>query len=279
MELDVDQAVLLGPGEGERLGEHIVVKVELPEVSVNEVSRTGPFEGAGPHFHKEHVDVFYVLEGELDVINGAETVRAGPGTSVVVPPGVVHGFRGPGDARYLNIRADGGTSSTSAGSPATASGSTGASDIDEPQEPADAIVAGPDGGERLERRFLHERDQGGDDADLALRADVRRDVEGVDRHSHDDHIDSFFVLEGEVDFLLEGRTVRAGADSYVAAPLNVTHGFRPVAPARFSTSTRRTPASPGEREVAPRYGRLPTCGRALRPGRPRPRTARRLPRS
>ena len=79
MELDVAQAALLGPGEGERLGEHIVVKIERPEISVNEVVRTGPFEGAGPHFHKEHVDVFYVLEGELEVINGTETVRAGPG--------------------------------------------------------------------------------------------------------------------------------------------------------------------------------------------------------
>src|SRR5918994_2966678 len=150
VELDVTQAVLLGPGEGERLGEHIVVKVELPEISVNEVVRTGPFEGAGPHFHKEHVDVFYVLEGELEVINGAETVRAGPGTSVVVPPGVVHGFRGPGDARYLNIHAPDG------GFIEYIRRITGDRirvdwdnyDVDEPQGPSGAIVAGPEGGER-----------------------------------------------------------------------------------------------------------------------------------
>ena len=236
MELDVGQAVLLGPGEGERLGEHIVVKVELPEVSVNEVSRTGPFEGAGPHFHKEHVDVFYVLEGELEVINGAETVRAGPGTSVVVPPGVVHGFRGPGDARYLNIHApDGGFIEYIRR--ITGDGvrvDWDSYDVDEPQGPADAIVAGPDGGERLERRLPHERDQGGDDADLALRADVRRDLGGrrpaLARRPHR------LVLRPRGRGRVSARGARPCGrvpDSYVAAPPAVTHGFRPVAPARF----------------------------------------------
>lgn len=235
MELDVGQGVLLGPGEGERLGEYIVVKLELPQVSVNEVNRSGPFEGAGPHFHKEHVDVFYVLEGELEVINGTETVRAGPGTSVVVPPGIVHGFRGPGDARYLNIHApDGGFIEyirriTGDGVKVD----WDSYDVDEPQGPADAIVAGPDGGERLERRFLENVIRAETTQISLFELTFDETWEGVDPHSHDDHIDSFFVLEGEVDFLLGDETVRAGVDSYVAAPLNVTHGFRPIAPARF----------------------------------------------
>jgi quercetin dioxygenase-like cupin family protein len=235
VELDVGQAVLLGPGEGERLGEYIVVKLELPQVSVNEVNRAGPFEGAGPHFHKEHVDVFYVLEGELEVISGTEMVRAGPGTSVVVPPGIVHGFRGPGDARYLNIHApDGGFIEYIRR--ITGDGvrvDWDSYDVDGPQGPAGAIVAGPDGGERLERRFLEN----------VIRAETREISlfeltfdeawEGVDPHTHDDHVDSFYVLDGEVDFLLGDETVRAGVGSYVAAPPNLTHGFRPVAPARF----------------------------------------------
>ena len=57
--------------------------------------------------------------------------------------------------------------------------------------------------------------------------------EGVDPHYHDDHVDSFFVLDGEVDFLLGDETARAGTGTYVAAPPNFTHGFRPIAPARF----------------------------------------------
>jgi quercetin dioxygenase-like cupin family protein len=57
--------------------------------------------------------------------------------------------------------------------------------------------------------------------------------EGVDPHHHDDHVDSFFVLDGQVDFLLGDETARAGTGTYVAAPPGATHGFRPIAPARF----------------------------------------------
>jgi hypothetical protein len=76
MELDVAQGVFLGPGEGERLNERIVVKIERPEISVNEVTVGPEFEGPGPHFHKEHVDAFYVLEGQLEFTDGTETLLA-----------------------------------------------------------------------------------------------------------------------------------------------------------------------------------------------------------
>jgi mannose-6-phosphate isomerase-like protein (cupin superfamily) len=229
--------IVLGPGEGERLGERIVVKIERPEISVNEVKAQGPFEGAGPHFHKKHVDVFFVLEGELKLLNGTETVRAGAGTSVVVPPGIVHGFNnpGPGGVRYLNIHApDGGFIDYIRR--ITGDGvrvDWDSYDVDEPHGPAGAIVAGPNGGERLERRLTENVIRAETTQISLFELTFDETWEGVDPHSHDDHIDSFFVLEGEVDFLLGNETVRAGVDSYVAAPLNVTHGFRPVAPARL----------------------------------------------
>jgi mannose-6-phosphate isomerase-like protein (cupin superfamily) len=235
MKLDVGQPVLLRAGEGERLGEYIVLKIERPEISVNEVTRRGPFEGAGPHFHKEHADVFFILEGELELINGTETLRAGPGTSVVVPPGIVHGFRGPGDARYLNIHApDGGFIEyirRIIGDGIKVEWDS--YDVDEPYGPAEAIVAGPDGGERLKRRLLENvvRAETAEISLFEMTFDER--WEGVDPHSHDDHVDSFYVLDGEVDFLLGEETVRAGTGTYVAAPPHVTHGFRPVGPARF----------------------------------------------
>jgi mannose-6-phosphate isomerase-like protein (cupin superfamily) len=236
VELDVTQAVLLGPGEGERLGEHIVVKIERPEVSVNEVTRTGPFQGAAPHFHKEHVDVFYVLEGELEVLNGTEWVRAGPETSVVVPPGIVHGFRGPGDARYLNIHApDGGFIEYIRR--ITGDGvrvDWDSYDVDEPYGPADAIVAGPDGGERLVRSSSHANTIRAETTELSLFVmEIDSGWEGVDPHSHDDHVDAFYVLDGEVSFSMAGESVQVGAGTFFAAPLNVEHGFRPVGPARI----------------------------------------------
>ena len=46
-----------------------------------------------------------MLEGELELLVDGETVRVGPGSSVVVPPGVVHAFTSVGSARFLNVHA------------------------------------------------------------------------------------------------------------------------------------------------------------------------------
>jgi mannose-6-phosphate isomerase-like protein (cupin superfamily) len=214
------------------------VKLERPEVSVNEVNARGPFEGASPHFHKDHVDVFFVLEGELEILNGTETVRAGPGTSVVVPPGIVHGFdnRGPGGVRYLNIHApDGGFIEYIRR--VTGDGvrvDWDSYDVDEPYGPADAIITGPDGGERLVRSASHANTIRAETTQISLlEMEVDSGWDGVNPHSHADHVDAFFVLDGEVEFFAEGETVRVGAGTFFGAPLHVEHGFRPVGPARI----------------------------------------------
>ena len=54
------------------------------------------------------------------------------------------------------------------------------------------------------------------------------DFEGVELHSHEDHVDSFYVLAGEAEFVLGDETVRVGPGSYVAAPVGAVHGFRNV---------------------------------------------------
>lgn len=54
------------------------------------------------------------------------------------------------------------------------------------------------------------------------------DFEGVDPHSHPDHSDSFYVLEGEVEFFVRGEWRRAGPGTFVSIPRNVEHGFRPA---------------------------------------------------
>jgi quercetin dioxygenase-like cupin family protein len=53
------------------------------------------------------------------------------------------------------------------------------------------------------------------------------DFEGVDPHTHADHTDSFYMLEGEVEFLLDGEWHRAGPGTFLSVPPNVVHGFRP----------------------------------------------------
>jgi quercetin dioxygenase-like cupin family protein len=62
----------------------------------------------------------------------------------------------------------------------------------------------------------------------ALELSFPADFEGVDLHTHSDHTDSFYVLEGEVEFLLNDERHRAGPGTFVAIPPNVAHGFRPA---------------------------------------------------
>jgi len=83
------------------------VLAELPELEVIDM-RFGPaFEGVDLHAHDDHVDSFYVLEGEAEFTVGGEVFRAPPGTYVTAPAGVVHGFRSVGDVdlRILNVHA------------------------------------------------------------------------------------------------------------------------------------------------------------------------------
>jgi len=48
----------------------------------------------------------------------------------------------------------------------------------------------------------------------------------VEPHTHDDHTDSFLVLEGEVEFTAGDETVVLGPGSFFSAPPGARHGFR-----------------------------------------------------
>src|SRR5436305_13658082 len=104
-------AIVFGPGEGEILGRPGIrthrVLAELPEFEVVEMTFGPGWEGVHPHTHADHVDSFYVLEGEVEFLLGDRTIRGGPGTYVAVPRGVVHGFRNAGaeSIRVLNLTA------------------------------------------------------------------------------------------------------------------------------------------------------------------------------
>ncbi|HEY3185433.1 MAG TPA: cupin domain-containing protein [Gaiellaceae bacterium] len=103
------EAIVTPPDGGERFErENRVVTIlgDLPQLSANVIEFDSSFE-VGPHRHDDHVDAFYVLEGEVEFTLDDGTVRAGPGTFVAAAPGTLHGFRtnGPGRARVLNLHA------------------------------------------------------------------------------------------------------------------------------------------------------------------------------
>jgi quercetin dioxygenase-like cupin family protein len=61
----------------------------------------------------------------------------------------------------------------------------------------------------------------------ALELYFQADFEGVEPHIHADHTDSFYVLEGEVEFFHGGEWHRTDPGTFVSMPPNVEHGFRP----------------------------------------------------
>ncbi len=66
--------------------------------------------GASPHLHREMEELFYVLEGEVDILVGDRTIKAQAGAFVLVPRSTTHAFtnRGTERARLLVMFCPGG---------------------------------------------------------------------------------------------------------------------------------------------------------------------------
>jgi len=251
VELDVHRPLLLAPGEGETVTDRpertLRILAELEQVIVTWFRYEPGQEGPDPHIHRQHTDAFYVLEGEVEfkLGPGLKTITGLPGTLAAAPPNVVHTFRNGSDATaiFLNFHAP------SMGFGDHIRGQSDAFDQWEP--PADggldgAVLSGPGEGERIEH----------DTSTLVIKSDLQQlsaleltflpEFEGVDPHSHDDHVDAFYVLEGEGEFL--PRTGRGGQAPLPSSQLRAGRCTASATrdPCRFacSTSTRRTAASP-----------------------------------
>ena len=107
----VPKPVLVRPGEGHRVGnvEFLARTVDTPRFTFG-IIEIAPGRQVDAHVHADEDDAFYILDGELTFFFGDEAARAGPGTFVLAPPGVEHGFRNDGSAavRMLNIHAPAG---------------------------------------------------------------------------------------------------------------------------------------------------------------------------
>ena len=106
------RAIVVPPGQGHRVGnvEFLARSADTPRFNLGLVTLQPHREGPELHVHKDEDDSFYVLEGELTFIHDDDEVVAGPGTFVLVPPGVPHTFANRGDAvvRMLNVHAPAG---------------------------------------------------------------------------------------------------------------------------------------------------------------------------
>jgi mannose-6-phosphate isomerase-like protein (cupin superfamily) len=106
------RAIVVSPGRGHRVGnvEFLARSADTPRFNLAIVT-IAPRRGGPPeHAHAAEDDSFYLLEGELTFTIDGEELVAGPGTFVLVPPGVPHTFANHGDAvvRMLNVHAPAG---------------------------------------------------------------------------------------------------------------------------------------------------------------------------
>jgi quercetin dioxygenase-like cupin family protein len=242
---DISQAIIYGPGEGERLESEdrvYLVKVARPEISLIEYD-TGPtYSGASPHFHERHTDAFFLLEGELEFTLGRQKHLGRAGTAVVVPPGNVHAFtsHGSGRARFLNIHApDSGFTDFLRARTRGEDASFDSVDVDGPQEPGEGTVLAQGEGTTYVAGtatsvFKATRKSTAGAFSLA-EATIQPGTSGPPLHSHRELLDSFYVLEGTLTVQVGDEEVEAGPGAYVCAPPGVVHTFanRSASPVRF----------------------------------------------
>ena len=64
-----------------------------------------PQPGPPPHVHRAFDELWYILEGEVDMTVGGRVLRAQAGSVYVVPRGTAHTFQvvGPSRARWIGI--------------------------------------------------------------------------------------------------------------------------------------------------------------------------------
>ena len=105
------EAIIVRPGEGERVGnvEFMARTVDTPRFTLGIIDFAAG-RVLESHVHDDEDDSFYILSGVITFMLDDGEVEAGPGTFVLIPPGVRHGFRNDTSepARILNVHAPAG---------------------------------------------------------------------------------------------------------------------------------------------------------------------------
>jgi quercetin dioxygenase-like cupin family protein len=235
VQLDVH---LVPPGGGDVVGDSAARRVEIlsdRDELHSTWSRFGPGrDGASPHVHREHSDLFYVLEGELAVLVGDGWHTLPAGTLVHAPPLLVHGFRNGSDereVRYLNFHGPGGGFA-----PYLRREAPGFDSYDPPA----------DGGRPAADGEIARAETGGERGSAVLvdtEAICIVEAWGVPGdpspppHLHERHVESFYVLAGEMTFTLDGEETVAAAGTWAQVPPGTAHtfAFTGSEPVRFLT--------------------------------------------
>ncbi|MGZ8649218.1 MAG: cupin domain-containing protein, partial [Solirubrobacteraceae bacterium] len=217
----MSEPTVIPPGGGEVIGDSAERRVEI--LSDGDAvhatwSRFGPGrEGADPHIHRRHSDLFYVLEGELTVRLGLEDelVVVPRGALARVPPLVVHGFRNGSerDMRYLNFHAPG------VGFADYMRGLRDGRPVTYDQEPAPAEGVRP-----ASEAVIGEPGLGVHVDIEAIRIEEVRGAPGEPPPPHSGR-ECYYVLEGELVLTAGDGELRAPTGSWVELPAGIPHGL------------------------------------------------------
>jgi quercetin dioxygenase-like cupin family protein len=230
-------ATVVVPADGETItdrdGRQVIMLAAYEQATITWY-RIGPGErGPDPHVHREHVDSFYVLDGELTLPLGPdrEPMRVGTGGLVSAPPGLVHTFANESDAevRFLNLHTPDGGFAAYMRAQRDADATRSFDSFDPPADGGlalgEAIVSRAGEGERLvgESRVVLLK---ADLPDLCLAEfELEPGYAGPGIHDHELEVDSFYVLDGELEFTVEDARRRGGPDTLAAIPPGVDHTF------------------------------------------------------
>lgn len=228
----MDQAQLLGPGEGEPIRPGFEIKVGRPGLAVTEAVYQAGDRGPDPHVHHDHVDSFFVVEGQLEwrVGPGLEPHTGTAGTFVSVPRDVLHTFHnpGPGETRLLNLHSPG------LGFERYLRGDFPEFDQHYLPEgsglpPDGVIVLGPGEGERLELGDSTATIKLGVDEIGVFEAEISSDFPHPPAHRHLQSMESFYVIEGELRLIVDDSESTLGAGGFAAVAPGTVHTSPPSA--------------------------------------------------
>jgi mannose-6-phosphate isomerase-like protein (cupin superfamily) len=104
-------------------------------------------------------------------------------------------------------------------------------------------ISGTREGELLERPGRRAWIRTERDELVVVEAELDGHTDGAGPHLHRRHVDSFYVLGGELELTVEGKTVTARAGTLVVAASGVVHAFRNASAAPAHDLNAHTPGT------------------------------------
>ena len=104
-----DSAIVLQRGEGDAVSIGTGTRCTFKVRGKNTDGHFGLFEyvmepgteGPRRHIHRQMAEIFYVVEGEIELIIGDEKITAQAGATALVPKEEIHAFSNPGKQRSV----------------------------------------------------------------------------------------------------------------------------------------------------------------------------------